>query len=234
MGETKYHPHLDQCDREVIHTGIINGATKTAIARTIGKDNSTVGKEIKEHRVLTSKCSMPLECNNYRKCRHGRECKLECPDYVPFRCTRRDRSPGACTGCTNRNRCRFDKYDYNPQQAHQEYRTRLVDSRLGVNLTASEAKAMAKIVGPALKRGLSPYQIVKLHPELGVCEKTLYNYIEGDVFHEIAGIIPLDLRRQVARKPPKPKGNQYKKRKDRKFLQGRLYKDYKAYMEPDP
>lgn len=44
--------HLNLEDRRIIETGIRNGSTKTAIATTIGKDNSTVGKEIKLHRHI--------------------------------------------------------------------------------------------------------------------------------------------------------------------------------------
>ena len=69
-----------------------------------------------------------------------------------------------------------------------DYRTTLIDSREGVNLTVQEAKQMAAIIAPLLKHGQSPYQIVTNHPELGISEKTLYNYIENGVFHEIAGI----------------------------------------------
>ena len=112
--------------------------------------------------------------------------------------------------------------------------TTLVDSRQGVNLTVQEARKMADIIGPLLKQGQSPFQIVTDHPELGISEKTLYNYIEGDVFHELAGITVLDLRRQVSRKMPRKKSNGYKKRADRKFLQGRTYKDYKAYLSENP
>lgn len=110
------------------------------------------------------------------------------------------------------------------------YRTTLIDSREGVNLTVQEAKQMAAIIAPLLKQGQSPYQIITNHPELRISEKTLYNYIENDVFHEIAGITVLDLRRQVSRKLPKKKAKAYKKRADRKYLEGRTYKDYKAYL----
>ena len=53
--------HLSLEDRKIIEKGISNGSTKTAIAKTIGKDNSTIGKEIDAHRVLKSKCPLPLE-----------------------------------------------------------------------------------------------------------------------------------------------------------------------------
>ena len=234
MSDHNAFSHLTLEERRIILAGITNGSTKTAIAQTIGKDKSTVGKEIKLHRTLTHKCNMPLECNNYRKCAFGRQCTLDCPEYDPFQCSRRDRSPGACNGCSKWSLCRFDKYQYSPEDAQMDYRTTLVDSRQGVNLTVQEAREMAGIVGPLLRQGQSPYQIVTDHPELGISEKTLYNYVEGDVFHEVAGITVLDLRRQVSRKLPKKKAKGYKKRTDRKFLQGRTYKDYGQYMKENP
>lgn len=234
MSKTNKFNHLTLEERRIILTGITNESTKSAIAKTIGKDKSTIGKEIKQHRTLTNKCPLPLECSNYRKCKHARQCTAKCIDYEPFKCTRRDRSPGACNGCSNWTHCRFNKYMYNPEEAHQDYTSTLIDSRQGVNLTVSEAKSIAETVGPLLNQGQSPYQIVTEHKELGICEKTLYNYIENGVFQEIAGITVMNLRRQVSRKIPKKKSKGYKKRTDRKFLQGRIYKDYIAYMEENP
>lgn len=226
--------HLTLEERRIILTGINSNSTKSAIARIIGKDKSTVGKEIKRHRILTHKCRMPLECSNYRKCVYERKCTLDCPDYLAFKCSRRDRSPGICNGCPNWLSCRFDKYRYYPEKAHARYLDTLVDSRQGVNLTSKEAKAMADIIGPLLRQGQSPFQIVTSHPELGICEKTLYNYIENDVFHEVSDITVMDLRRQVSRKISKKKSKGYKKRVDRKYLIGRTYKDYKQYMDQNP
>lgn len=226
--------HLTLEERRIILAGITNGSTKAAIAQTIGKDKSTVGKEIKLHRSLTHKCKMPLECSHYKKCVYGRQCSPDCPEYSPFHCSRRDRSPGACNGCSGWSRCHFDKYQYCPEDAHMDYRSTLIDSRQGVNLTVQEAKQIAAVIAPLLKQGQSPYQIVTNHPELGISEKTLYNYIENDVFHEIAGITVLDLRRQTSRRLPRKKAASYKKRANRKYLEGRTYKDYKAYLSDNP
>ena len=234
MSKTKAFTHLTLEERRIILTGIKNESTKAAIAQTIGKDKSTVGKEIKQHRVLTHKCKMPLECKKYKKCTFRRQCTADCPEYDPFRCSRRDRSPGACDGCSNWMYCRFDKYKYCPEMAQSDYKKTLVDAREGVNLTVSEAKKMADIIKPLLRQGQSPYQIITAHPELGICEKTLYSYIENDVFHEVAGITVMDLRRQVSRKLSKKKAKGYKKRVDRKYLQGRTYKDYKEYIFENP
>lgn len=234
MASTNKNTHLTQEDRKSIDTGIRNNAPKSAIAATIGKDASTVGKEIKNHRYLSHKTSLPLDCDNYKKCPHGRKCTKECSDYKPFKCTRRDRSPGACNGCDHYPHCRHDKYIYDPFKAQNEYQTSLVDSRQGVNLTTDQAKELGSIIKPLLEQGHSPYQIVTEHPELGITERTLYNYIANDIFR-VVGISIMDLRRKVSRKPSKQhKKNPLKKREDKKYLRGREYKDYEAFLEDNP
>ena len=87
------YTHLSLQDRIIIAAGISNGSSKTAIANTIGKDNSAVGKEIRLHRFLKYKCRLPRECAAYKKCPSDRNCTPDCPDFVPFRCRRRDRTP---------------------------------------------------------------------------------------------------------------------------------------------
>lgn len=225
--------HLTLSDRIVIETGIRNGSSKTAIADTLGKNKSTIGREIAEHRQLKMKCALPVECAKYAKCKPGRNCVgATCPNYVPFVCKRRDRSPGACNGCEQYSSCRFEKFLYEAAAAQKEYMATLVDSRSGENLTTEEAKAIADVVGPALKRGLSPYQIL-LDNDLGISEKTLYNYIENGTLEQF-GVIALDLRSQTSRKMTKKKSKEYKKRNDYRYLQGRKYEDYLAYMQENP
>lgn len=220
-------------ERRVIEIGIRNHSTKADIARTLGKDKSTIGKEIRLHRTLSHKCSLARECAAYKGCCHGRQCTMDCPDFRPFTCSRRDRSPGACNGCSKHSHCRFNKFIYSAVTADKEYRATLVDARAGANLTIPEAKQIAAVVAPLIKQGLSPYQIVTAHPELGICEKTLYNYIERQVF-AVAGVHDIDLRRKTSRRLPKKVAKNYKKREDRAFLKGRLYSDFQTYMEENP
>ena len=84
------YTHLTLQDRIIIAAGISNGSSKTAIADTIGKDKSTVGKEIRLHRFLKYKCRLPRECAAYKKCPSDRNCTPDCPDFVPFRCRSSD------------------------------------------------------------------------------------------------------------------------------------------------
>lgn len=226
--------HLTLNERIIIETGITNGATKTSIAITLGKDKSTIGKEIKLHRIISHHNSYPTDCSSYQKCKNKHECHPDkCPQYVKFKCTSRDRSPGACNGCQNYQGCRYDKYRYSADAAHKEYKDVLIDSRLGVDLTISQAKKMGDLIKPLLDQGQSPYQIVLEHPELGISEKTLYNYINDGVFN-ISGISNIDLRRKTGRKMSKKKTTLYKKRIDHSYLKGRTYNDYKDYITENP
>lgn len=227
MSSNNKNLHLTVQERIIIEKGIENGSTKAAIALTIGKDKSTVGKEIKKHRELVHKFSYKINCANMKNCSHNHVCD-NCADFKPFTCNRRDRSPGACNGCSKYTHCRYDKYRYKADFSHKKYREDLVDSRTGINMSYEECKAMADIIVPLIKAGHSPYHIVTNHPELNISEKTLYNYIENGIFREF-GLLDIDLRIKTKRKITKKASNKYKKREDKKYLNGRTYDDFINY-----
>lgn len=227
MSSNNKNLHLTVQERIIIEKGIENGSTKAAIALTIGKDKSTVGKEIKKHRELVHKSSYKINCANMKNCSHNHVCD-NCADFKPFTCNRRDRSPGACNGCSKYTHCRYDKYRYKADFSHKKYREDLVDSRTGINMSYEECKAMADIIVPLIKAGHSPYHIVTNHPELNISEKTLYNYIENGIFREF-GLLDIDLRIKTKRKIIKKASNKYKKREDKKYLNGRTYDNFINY-----
>lgn len=227
MSSNNKNLHLTVQERIIIEKGIENGSTKAAIALTISKDKSTVGKEIKKHRELVHKSSYKINCANMKNCSHNHVC-VNCADFKPFTCNRRDRSPGACSDCSKYTHCRYDKYRYKADFSHKKYREDLVDSRTGINMSYEECKAMADIIVPLIKAGHSPYHIVTNHPELNISEKTLYNYIENGIFREF-GLLDIDLRIKTKRKITKKASNKYKKREDKKYLNGRTYDDFINY-----
>lgn len=226
--------HLSASDRSIIMKGIQEGASKAEIASRIGADPTTVAKEIKLHRMLlpgSIRLAM-RDCAVYKTCRHRKTCGKSCKDYVPFSCKRRDRSPGACDGCVQRRSCHYDKYEYSAVFAQAQYKKTLTESREGIDLTAEEARIMGSLVKQLLVQGQSPLEIVTNNPELGICEKTLYNYIESGVFRD-SGVTNLDLRRQVSRRQrmSKDKKNEFKKRRSYAFLKGRTTADYEQYLQ---
>ena len=236
MTSNKYL-HLTLAERQVIETGISHGSTKAAIAETLGKNKSTIGKEIKLHRVKSASARYPLDCSLFPKCKDKNTflCNPQCPSYIQFTCKRRDRSPGACNGCEKYSRCHYDKYKYIASQADGEYRDTLVNTRLGVNATLSQIKELGLLIKPLLAQGQSVYAILQNHPEINLTEKTLYHYIEDGVFQN-AGvpITCMDLKRQVRRKLTKKKSIEYSPRKDRSYLKGRTHKEYIEFKEMNP
>ena len=227
--------HITIADRQIIEQGTTSGATKIQIAAIIGKDPTTVAKEIKARRILKYKCKLPLECAVYRKCKHGRNCTTSCPDFVQFKCVRRDRSPGVCNGCSEYSGCRFDKYRYYATEAEHDYRMKLVTSREGINATRKEIYDLGKKLLPLVQQGQTIYTILVNNPDIPYSEKTIYTYIEDGIFQD-AGIplTSLDLKRVVRRRMSKKKRSQYKPRKDKSYLKGRTEKDYEEYMEMNP
>ena len=166
--------HITKEERKIIQTGIENRSRKVDIARTIGKDPTTIAKEIRKHRKLKPRNTFiyPSICIHRQECGG---CKKQCSRYEEIKCNKRDRSPGACNKCPNIAKCHLDKYFYYAEQADEEYHQDLVDFREGINLTTLERKNLASILKPLLDQGQSLYQIKSSHPEIKQSIKTLYN-----------------------------------------------------------
>lgn len=221
--------HLTLDERKIIQTGIENRSNKIDIARTIGKDPTTIAKEIRKHRQIKPRNTFiyPSICIHNKECRG---CKSKCNRYEEIKCNKRDRSPGACNKCPNIAKCHLDKYFYYAIDADKEYKNDLVDFREGINLTTSERKQLASVLKPLLDQGQSLYQIKSSHTEIKQSIKTLYNYIESGVFKE-DGIDNFSLKEQVNRKQFK---NKYKKRKEAANYEHHKYKDYLKFKEENP
>ena len=221
--------HLTLQERQIIQKGIESRSSKTAIAQTIGKDPTTVAKEIRKHRDLKRRNAFNQRhiCIHLKEC-HG--CKRKCSRYVEQTCSKRDRSPGACNKCPDIPRCRLDKYFYNANDAHKQYRLELVSSREGINLTADKREEIANIIVPLINQGQSIYQILSTHKEINLSEKTIYNYIDMGVFKKY-GLINLSLKEKASRKQFK---NKYKKRKQPANYTGRKYEDYQEFIKNNP
>ena len=221
--------HLTLDERKIIQTGIENRCKKVDIARTIGKDATTIAKEIRNHRKLKPRNTFncPSLCIHLKECGG---CKHKCDRYKEPICKQRDRTPGACNKCPNMTKCHLDKYFYYAEQADKEYKNDLVDFRQGINLTILEAKNLASILKPLLDQGQSLYQIKSSHKEIKQSIKTLYTYIETGVFKDY-GIDNFSLKEQVNRKQF---NNKYKKRNKSVNYEGHTYSDFLKFKNNNP
>lgn len=220
--------HLSLEDRKKIQEGIETELTKVQIAKNIGKDPTTVSKEIKNRRKLKPRnpFNNPITCTIFKQCGI---CKGQCSEYEEIKCLRRDRKVGACNLCPDSKHCRLDKYFYYAKQAHESYLYTLSDAREGVNLTSKEMLEIVNIISPLLRKGQSVYQILKNHPEIKLSAKSLYTYIESGIFQDY-GINNFSLRGQVSMK----KRKNLKKRKEPVNYEGKRYKDYLEFIENNP
>ena len=222
--------HLTLNQRKIIQVGIENNSTKAAIARNIGKDATTIAKEIRNHRQFKPRNTFnrPVLCSKLSVC-STKPCLRKCERFEDPKCTRRDKSPGACNQCERLSKCIFDKYFYSAVKADDKYHQTLVDCREGYNLSKSERDAIAKIIAPLLKQGQSVHQILSSHLEISQCEKTIYTYIENGLFKEF-GVDNFSLKEQVNRKLQK----KYKKRREPINFEGRKYSDFLEFRALNP
>jgi len=220
--------HLTLDDRKKIQEGLEQELSRTEISKIINKDTSTVAKEVKNRRKLKprNRFNNRIPCTKFKECGI---CHGQCNEYDEFKCLRRDRKVGVCNLCPNIKKCNLDKYFYYAKQAHQDYLYTLSDSREGFNLNTREMIDIVNIIKPLLKKGQSIYQILENHPEINLSTKSLYTYIESDVFKDF-GVDRFSLRRQVSMR----KRKKLKKRKDPVNYEGRKYKDYLEFIEKNP
>jgi IS30 family transposase len=225
------HTHLTLDERKIIQAGIENNSTKADIARTIGKDATTVAKEIRKHRSFKPRntYNRPILCGKQGNCNH-KPCNKHCDMFDEPKCNRRDKSPGACNKCEKMGKCHFNKYFYDAAKADRAYRAELSACREGLNLTPEEREAVGKTLGTLLNQGQSIHQVVSSHPEITQSERTLYYYVESGVFKEF-GVDNFSLKEQVSRKQFKQK---YKKRKAPANYDGRTYADFLLFREQHP
>lgn len=85
-----------------------------------------------------------------KRCKHNFVC-LNCLDFVPFRCSRRDSAPGACNGYSKFKNCRYDKYKYFANISHRECKKDLIVYKIGINISYNELKSITNIVIPLIK-----------------------------------------------------------------------------------
>ncbi len=199
---------------------------KFEIANALDKSQSTIAREINKHKKLkphnTFKHDNIYNCKYFINCK---KCTGKCRIFQPISCKERDRNIGVCNNCEKLKACNLDKYFYIAEDAQKKYEYTLKDSRQGVNLNTSELVELAHVICPLVKKGQSIYTILNNHPEIKLCEKTIYNYIEMGLFKDW-DVTNVTLKRKVKRKISKKK---LKKRKEPTNHEGRTYTDYLEY-----
>ncbi len=238
-------------DRLEIESCLKAHMTFTEIGKKLGRDRTTITKEIKNYSVEkdTGYGSYPHNtCKHRKNCRMKKVCGTKdckhplvpickqcesicnryCEHYEEEVCMHRFKPPYACNGCRERKKCTLTKTVYDAMDAHRQATEKISASRSGILSTEGELARMNEILVPLVKQGQSIHQIYLNHKDELMCsEKTLYNYVDGCLFD----IRNIDLPRKVKYRP------RYKKpelKVDRGCRVGRNYHDYEVYMEKHP
>lgn len=237
--------HLTIHDRTFIEDALNAGHSLKDISLRLGKDTTTISKEIKRNRILKesnheffggcinrSKCRKKHLCNDdceklCKKC-NTLNCYRYCPDFTAKTCQRIKKFPHVCNGCETKTTCKLHKYRYSTKFAEASYRDKLETSRSGINITKSELEALDRLISPLILKGQPIAHIYANHKdEIKCSERTLYNYIDSSLL----AVRNIDLRRRVKYKPRKSKKTSKEKTTHR---MGKSYIDFCTYMELNP
>lgn len=243
------HKHLSLDDRLAIQHALENRDSFKAIGSLLGKDCTTIAKEIKGHMVFERKgapyrsfndCLHRRHCAvNYQICIHctgsrrhcsacGR-CTSVCEKYEKELCSLLSKPPYVCNGCPQRRICTLEKHLYDARKANQEYLGVRSESRSGFNLTEAELARLNSVISPLFKKGQSLHHIMVNNKDLiSCCEKTAYSYINNSLFDARN----IDLPRVVRFRPRRKKSVEPKV--DKQCRIGRTYQDFTEFMADNP
>lgn len=241
--------HLDLDARFVIQTSLDNGESFKQIGAKLGKDCTTISKEVRKHLVFERKGAVgnPFNdclnryhceeenlcstCTRTRRtlCKRCSACIHSCPQYMKETCPKLSKPPYVCNGCKMLSRCTLEKRKYSAKSSQQEYQQTLTESRSGINLNEAELKHINDIITPLIENGQSVHHIcVSYADSLMRSEKTIYSYIDSGLFKARN----IDLPRKVRFKPRKKGGATMKV--DKKCRVGRTLEEYKQYVKEHP
>jgi len=206
----KKNKHMTFDDRLLIQEGLTQGMTFKAIAERIGKDQTTVSKEIRKHITVATP---PLRW--FDGVGNPVEASI-CPKLM--------KAPFVCNGCDRRRkRCAFGKHLYVAKNAQKEYEALLVDSREGIPLNKEEFYELDKTISNGINQGQHLYHIMQTH-DLGVSKSTVYRHLKRGYL----SVAAIDFPRVVKFKPRKQRQNEYV---PKALKEGRTYEDFIAFTQ---
>lgn len=239
--------HLTLQDRSTIQSSLVSGLSFKEIAALLGKDPTTISKEVRSHIEVAGtgsygrgfnpcvhrrSCDVTFLCalctQRNHKCSLCSKCSTVCQKFEEEHCSRLKRPPHVCNGCPERSRCTLRKHMYNAAHAQREYEQLRSESRQGLATDPEELARINRVISPLLKQGQSIHHICENNRDLiMLSERTVYHYLTEGVFD--AG--PLDLPRMVRMRPRK---STVEKKVDRHCYDGRTYEDFLRFTSDNP
>jgi transposase, IS30 family len=208
LNSTKFK-HLTLDDRTEIQMCLDRGVTFKAIAARVGKDQTTISKEVKRHIQVNPASAKKFD-------RHGNPIADICPLLI--------KAPFVCNPCRKRrNQCGFQKQYYNAKAAQKDYETLLVEAREGIPLNKQEFYEIDAVITAGIRKGQHLYHIMATN-NLGVSKSTVYRHLNRGYL----STSKIDFPRVVKFKPRQKHHDQYVPKAAKV---GRTYEDFLAFIE---
>jgi IS30 family transposase len=161
---SKKNKHMTFDDRLEIQQCLDHGMSFKAIAERIGKDQTTISKEVKKH--VTVSPNEPV----IRTDAGGKPIATPpCPELL--------KAPFTCNGCKKRHaRCAFQKQLYMAKTAYGEYKALLSEAREGIPLNKEMFYEVDDVITKGIRNGQHLYHIMTTN-NLGVSKSTVYRHL---------------------------------------------------------
>lgn len=236
--------HLTDSERLQIEGWLRERLSFKKIADNLNKSQSTISREILARSVgsdksalyrIPNRCKLQPTCNKKYICedkpnctRHCKSCKLcndLCTEFVEEICQKLFAPPYVCNGCTDEHRCVLRKKYYIHNKAQKDYRKKLVESRVGVNITEDELLKLDEFLSPLIRNGQSINHIIANNRnKFSISSKSVYRYISGGLLKARN----IDMPRVCRLKLRKSKPLEHKI--DSACRIGRTYIEYQEYL----
>ena len=151
--------HLTLDDRITIQKSLKEGKTFVETGALLGKDPSTISKEVKNHFewrhtgtrsrgfnpcIHRRKCTktnicieqnISVECSymawkRYSYCSQCANCVVHCPEFIEEKCSKLEKAPYVCNACNQVRSCTLSKRYYDAKEANKAYERTRSDSRV--------------------------------------------------------------------------------------------------------
>lgn len=244
------YKHLTLSERSSIEVALNQGLSFKLIAQNIGKDCTTISKEVRHNfKIVCSgaygrpfndcknrfSCHATMLCSKATNICKKKYCKFcnstcsnFCESYENEICPKLNKAPYVCNACDSKSKCTLQKQFYSASFADNKYKTTLSESRSGINISEEELIRINKIITPLVLNGNSLHAVLVSHKsDIMLCERTLYNYVESGILD----CKNIDLPRKVRYHITKAK-KRFKV--DKKCRIGRTYEDYQNFMTSNP
>ena len=211
------YSHMNSSQRETIQILFNKGKNFTEIGLAIGKDRTTVAKEIKRNRYIKSNFYEPFDKKGIAEAIS--KCSILQKKYV-------------CNNCIYKSSCTKHHLYYEYRLAHENYEKLLISSRTGVDITPEEIEEIEKQIVPLIKnKKQSVNQVYINHPDiLFFAKSTFYKYVELGIFSLTNSDLPKKIRYRIRRTTKKDREN----KRELALLKGRRYEDFILFITNHP